>query len=78
MPSCPPGWVGSEEPLQRETAEYDPTRSEIQEISPIRGMQSGQKLYYRIQITTLDDGTNIAATKLENLSLARALIDRLE
>ena len=53
-------------------------RSQIQEIAPIRGMQSGNKLYYRIQITTADDKKYIAATKLENLSLAKALIEKLE
>ena len=52
--------------------------SEIREISPIRGMQSGNKLYYRVQVTTLDDKKHIAATKLENLSLAQALIESME
>jgi hypothetical protein len=53
-------------------------RSEIREIVPIRGMQSGNKLFYRIQIVTQDDKKHIAATKLDNLSLAKAVIQRLE
>jgi hypothetical protein len=52
-------------------------RPEIREISPIRGMQSGNKLFYRIQITTQDDKKHTAATKLDNLSLAREVIARL-
>jgi hypothetical protein len=52
-------------------------RTEIREISPIRGMQSGNKLFYRIQITTQDDKKHTAATKLDNLSLAREVIARL-
>ena len=52
-------------------------RDRITEIAPIRGMQSGNKLFYRVQITTVDSKKHIAATKLDNLSLARALIDKL-
>jgi hypothetical protein len=40
-------------------------------------MQAGNKLFYRLQITTLDDKKHIAATKLDNLSLARHLVDLL-
>jgi len=53
-------------------------RTEIREIKPIRGMQSGNKLFYRIQIITQDDKKLVAATKLDNLSLAQAVIERLE
>lgn len=52
-------------------------RTEVAEIKAIRGMQSGNKLFYRIQITTRDDKKHIAATKLDNLSLAREVIERL-
>ncbi len=52
-------------------------RMEIQEIKPIRGMQSGNKLFYRIQIITRDEKKYIAATKLDNLSLSQAVIERL-
>lgn len=52
-------------------------RSAIQEITPVRGMQSGNKLFYRIQIRTRDDKKHIAATKLDNLSLARHIVDLL-
>jgi hypothetical protein len=40
-------------------------------------MQAGNKLFYRIQITTQDDKQHIAATKLDSLSLARRIIDLL-
>ena len=53
-------------------------RVEIREIKPIRGMQSGNKLFYRIQIITQDDKKHIAATKLDNLSLAQAVIEKLD
>jgi len=52
-------------------------RSAIRGIKPIRGMQAGNKLFYRIQITTVDDKKHIAATKLDSLSLARHVIDLL-
>lgn len=50
---------------------------QIQEAIPIRGMQSGNKLFYRIQIRTHEDKTYIAATKLDNLSLAHAILEKL-
>lgn len=52
-------------------------RSTIQEIKPVRGMQAGNKLFYRIQITTRDNKMRIAATKLDNLTLARHIVDLL-
>jgi hypothetical protein len=52
-------------------------RSAIREIKPVRGMQAGNKLFYRIQLTTQDDKKHIAATKLDSLSLARRVIDLL-
>ena len=52
-------------------------RSQIEQIRPVRGMQSGNKLFYRLQITTQDDKKFIAATKLDNLSLARHVVDLL-
>ena len=52
-------------------------RSTIHEIKPVRGMQAGNKLFYRVQISTLDDKKHIAATKLDNLSLARHIVDLL-
>jgi hypothetical protein len=53
-------------------------RTEIREIKAIRGMQSGNKLFYRIQIITQDEKKHIAATKLDNLSLAKEVIGRLD
>ena len=50
-------------------------KSMIQEIQSVRGMQSGNKLFYRIQITTRDGKKHIAATKLDSLSLARHVVD---
>lgn len=52
-------------------------RSAIRGIKPIRGMQAGNKLFYRIQIATVDDRKHIAATKMDSLSLARHVIDLL-
>lgn len=49
--------------------------SAIEEIKPVRGMQAGDKLFYRVQITTHDDKRYIAATKLDSLSLTRHIID---
>lgn len=48
-------------------------RDEIAAIAPVRGMQSGTKLYYRIQLTTTGDKDHIVATGLESLWLAQHL-----
>jgi len=52
-------------------------RSRITGIKPVRGMQSGKKLYYRIVVETEDGKSHVAATKLGNLSLARRVIEEM-
>ena len=52
-------------------------RAQIREIRPVRGMQSGKRLFYRIQVSTSDNKTHLAASKIDNLSLARYVIELL-
>ena len=52
-------------------------RSTIAGIKPVRGMQSGKKLYYRILVETVDGKSHLAATKLGNLSLAKRVIEEM-
>jgi predicted aspartyl protease len=40
-------------------------------------MQSGKKLYYRVVVETADGKSHLAATKLDNLSIARRVIEEL-
>ncbi len=52
-------------------------RSAITSIRPVRGMQSGKKLFYRVVVETSDGKSHLAATKLENLSVARKVIEEM-
>lgn len=52
-------------------------RSSIAGIKPVRGMQSGKKLYYRIMVETVDGKSHLAATKLGSLSLAKRVIEEM-
>lgn len=52
-------------------------RSETSSIKPVRGMQSGKKLYYRVVVETADGKSHLAATKLDNLSVARRVIEEM-
>jgi hypothetical protein len=52
-------------------------RSAITGIKPVRGMQSGKKLYYRVVVETADGKSHLAATKLDNLSVARRVIEEM-
>jgi hypothetical protein len=53
-------------------------RSMIERIEPVRGMQSGSKLFYRVRIASRDGRKVIAATKLDHLSLARHIVDLMQ
>jgi len=52
-------------------------RSTIADIKPVRGLQSGNKLYYRVVVETTDGKSHVAATKLANLSVARKVIEEM-
>jgi len=52
-------------------------RSTITGIKPVRGMQSGKKLYYRVMVETTDGKSHLAATKLGNLSVAQRVIEEM-
>ena len=52
-------------------------RSTVMSIKPVRGMQSGKKLFYRVVVETSDGKSHLAATKLENLSVARKVIEEM-
>jgi hypothetical protein len=52
-------------------------RSSIASIKPERGMQAGNKLYYRIVVETTAGESHVAATKLGSLSLARRIIEEM-
>ncbi|MGB5550642.1 MAG: DUF3592 domain-containing protein [Thermoanaerobaculia bacterium] len=52
-------------------------RSAITGIKPVRGMQSGKKLYYRVTVETADGKSHVAATKLSNLSVAKRVIEEM-
>jgi hypothetical protein len=53
-------------------------RGQITAIRPIRGMQAGNKLYYRIEVTTLDGKKHLAASKLGGLTLARQVVEEMQ
>jgi hypothetical protein len=53
-------------------------RSHITAIRPIRGMQAGDKLYYRIEVTTQDGKKHLAASKLGGLTLARQVVEEMQ
>jgi hypothetical protein len=52
-------------------------RSTITGIKPVRGMQSGKKLYYRVMVETTGGKNHLAATKLGNLSVAQRVIEEM-
>jgi hypothetical protein len=52
-------------------------RSTISGIKAVRGMQSGKKLFYRVVVETADGKSHLAATKLNNLSVARRVIEEM-
>ena len=51
---------------------------EIASIKPSRGMQSGSKLYYRIELKTREGKSHILASMLDNQRLARRIIRDFE
>ena len=51
---------------------------EIASIKPSRGMQSGSKLYYRIELKTREGKSHILASMLDNQRLARRIIHDFE
>jgi hypothetical protein len=53
-------------------------RTQITGIRPIRGMQAGNKLYYRIEVTTQGGKKHMAASKLGGLTLARQIVEELQ
>ncbi len=53
-------------------------RAQIATIRPIRGMQAGNKLYYRIQVSTQDGKKHLAASKLGGLTLARQVVEEMQ
>jgi hypothetical protein len=53
-------------------------RSAIRDIKPVRGMQAGKKLYYRIQVETEDGKKHVAATKIGELTVARQIIAEMQ
>lgn len=52
-------------------------RDTIEEIQPVRGLQAGNRLFYRLRVGTRDGKNYVAATKLDDLSVARRVIDEL-
>ena len=53
-------------------------RTQIAAIRPIRGMQAGNKLYYRIEVSTQDGKKHMAASKLGGLTLARQVVEEIQ
>ncbi len=51
---------------------------EIASIKPSRGMQSGTKLYYRIELKTREGKSHILASMLDNQRLAKRIIRDFE
>ena len=51
---------------------------DIAALKAVRGMQAGNHLYYRIQMTTRDKKKHTLATQLQSLQLAQSLIRRFE
>lgn len=52
--------------------------SEITGVRPVRGMQVGDKLYYRIQVATRDGQKHLAVSKLGGLPLARQVVEEMK
>ncbi len=53
------------------------SRSLVTDIRPVRGMQSGNKLYYQIKVETADGKSHLAASRISSLSLAHQIIDAM-
>ena len=53
-------------------------RDEVASIEPSRGMQSGNKLYYRIELKTKEGKRHILASRLDDQRLAKRLIKDFE
>ncbi|MCP3978227.1 MAG: DUF3592 domain-containing protein [bacterium] len=54
---------------------FEPDR--IDKLEPVRGMQVGNRLYYRIKLGTPDGREYVAATMLDNLAVARQVVSEL-
>ncbi|MEJ2085128.1 MAG: hypothetical protein P8Y44_05535 [Acidobacteriota bacterium] len=52
-------------------------RTAIQSIKPVRGMQSGNKLYYQIKVETQNGKSHVAANRIGSFSLARRIADSM-
>jgi hypothetical protein len=52
-------------------------RTLITSIRPVRGMQSGNKLYYQVKIETQGGKSHVAANRIGSLSLARQISESL-
>jgi hypothetical protein len=51
---------------------------EIKSIKPNRGMQSGNKLYYQIEVRAGDDKKHTIANQIGGLQLTKSLIKEIE
>ena len=56
----------------------DLTRSDIVSVVPTRGMQSGNKLFYRLEVRQRDGKSCIAAKRLPDLEIAERLAAEIE
>ena len=54
------------------------SRAEIVSVTPKRGMQSGDKLYYQLEVQERDGKTRIAAKRLPDLETAEQLAGEIE
>ena len=52
-------------------------RDLVTEIRPVRGMQSGNKLYYQIKVETTDGKRHLAANRIGSLALAHQIIESM-
>jgi len=53
-------------------------RDEIESIKPTRGMQSGSKLYYQIEVKARGGKKHIIANQIGSLQIAKSLIKEIE
>jgi hypothetical protein len=53
-------------------------RDEIESIKPTRGMQSGSKLYYQIEVATQGGKKHTIANQIDSLLLAKSLVREIE
>ena len=54
------------------------TRTDIAKVAPKRGMQSGNKLFYQLEIRERDGKTHVAAKRLPDLDTAERLAAEIE